>query len=96
MQEERTMAVAMNSLETSAVVIDVDEYAVAMLVGDQEEEWSFPATLVPEGVVVGDRLQVGYENGRPAVIRRESSVSNSLAARLNRPLNQRRITLTAC
>jgi hypothetical protein len=37
-----------------------------------------------------------FEEGRPTVLGPEVSVGNSLAARLNRPLNQRRITLTAC
>jgi hypothetical protein len=90
------MAISTNALVTSAVVIDVDEYAVAMLVGEQEEEWSFPAALVPPGVEVGDELQVSYVNGRPTVLGPESRIDNSLSARLNRPLNQRRITLTAC
>ena len=90
------MAIPMNSLVTSAVVIDVDEYSVAMLVGEQEEEWCFPLSMVDQDVAVGDQLRVMFENSRPVVLGPDTAVGNSLSARLNRPLNQRRITLTAC
>lgn len=79
---------------TAGLVTDVDEYAVTVLVGDAQEEWTFPRSLVPGMVARGDQVHVRFDEGRPIVVGRDASDEN-VELRLSRPINLRRLQLLA-
>ena len=77
---------------TTGLVIDVDAYVVTVLVGEEQEEWTFPLTGAPRDVSEGDSVQVRYENGRPVEIGTDHH-DQTMQMRLTRPLNLRRLQL---
>jgi hypothetical protein len=83
----------------TGVVADIevvaDEPTVArVLIGDDEAEWYFPMSLLPEGVQVSDDLLFAAEDGRFSAVgfARVSghSTERSIEERLSRPLSRRR------
>jgi len=80
------------------VVAEIENELARVLVGDDEDEWFFPVTTMPEGAKVGsDLLFTRQRDGRLAVLgfsRRagHSSEPTSIEDRLARPLSRFRTT----
>lgn len=84
--------VLMDATTRSGVVIALDDEVATIVITEPEEEWYFPAALVPEGVGVDDVVLI-EGSGRNLRILAKDPLAPSINARLDRSLNRRRLDL---
>ncbi|MEJ5254867.1 MAG: hypothetical protein WHS89_05910 [Acidimicrobiales bacterium] len=84
--------VLMEPTTRSGVVIALDDAVATIVLTDPEEEWYFPASLVPEHVGVDDVVVIEGA-GRSLRIVAKDPLAPSVESRLERSLNRRRLGL---
>lgn len=78
----------------SGVIVDIENELARVLIGDEQEEWFFPTTTLPEGAKVGsDLLFTRQRDGRYAVLGFSRTAAyaagpTSIEDRLARPLSK--------
>lgn len=84
--------VLMETTTRNGVVIALDDEVATIVITDPEEEWYFPASLVPDDVRVDDVVVI-EGSGRNLRIVAKDPLKPSVESRLDRSLNRRRLDL---
>jgi len=78
----------------TGVVDSIDQDLARVLIGEAEEEWFFPVSTLPDGVVEGDVVGFVESEGRFVAdgFVGPRQTGNSIESRMSRGINKRRTT----
>ena len=79
---------------TKGLVIEIEDGFAKVLVGPQEEEWDFPAHMLPSGTTPDSELLLA-STGRSFEVVGLARRTDTMEFRLSRGVNRRRMALLA-